>query len=186
MTTKECSACLQTKPQEDFHKAARGLLGRRSHCIQCERVEDKKFYAKNRERLLAKAQETYKANSDKFRAKSAAWRVANLEKVAAAKTKRYRENPKEREYQRDYKLRKTYGITAADYASMDKEQGGCCAICGGKSKRALSVDHNHSTSLVRGLLCDPCNLGIGYFKERPDFLERAAAYLLAHLASEAA
>ena len=38
------------------------------------------------------------------------------------------------------------------------EQGGVCAICGNPPKtRGLSIDHDHKTGAVRGLLCFRCN-----------------------------
>lgn len=60
---------------------------------------------------------------------------------------------------RDYRLRKTYGITSEDYERMLDGQGGGCFICGNKPKegRYLQVDHNHKTGFVRGLLCYYCN-----------------------------
>lgn len=51
-----------------------------------------------------------------------------------------------------------YKITVEDYDRLLKEQGGGCAICGYKpTGRRLSVDHNHKTGKVRGLLCMLCN-----------------------------
>jgi len=78
------------------------------------------------------------------------------------------------------KLR-AYGISPADYAAMWSRQGGLCGVCGGDNKRrALSVDHNHSTGSVRGLLCGGCNLMLGYSKDRPSVLRQAATYLERH------
>jgi hypothetical protein len=39
------------------------------------------------------------------------------------------------------------------------------------------VDHGHETGEVRGLLCSNCNLGLGYFKDNPKYLEGAIKYL---------
>jgi len=60
---------------------------------------------------------------------------------------------------REYKLKKRYGITIADYERMLKEQGGGCFICGNKPKpgKNLDVDHSHQTNFVRGILCRYCN-----------------------------
>lgn len=78
-----------------------------------------------------------------------------------------------------------YGVTEAIYLEMLKSQNGVCAICG-KSEtrkasngqiRPLSVDHCHTTQLIRGLLCDSCNNGIARFHDDPDLLIRAAEYL---------
>lgn len=50
-----------------------------------------------------------------------------------------------------------------------------CLICGGFDR--LNVDHNHATMATRGLLCQGCNLGIGYFRDDPDLIRKAAAYV---------
>jgi len=54
---------------------------------------------------------------------------------------------------------------------MFKKQNGVCAICKQPETRKrhnkvdnLSVDHDHSTGKIRGLLCYRCNLLIGLFK----------------------
>ena len=84
------------------------------------------------------------------------------------------------EYRADKNLRHKFGITLEDYDSMLAQQGGKCAICKSeepKGKR-FSVDHNHKTGEVRGLLCNPCNVAIGLLKDSPDVLESAKEYLL--------
>jgi hypothetical protein len=48
----------------------------------------------------------------------------------------------------------------AEREKLSKAQNGCCAICKkpeSSFKFRLSVDHNHKTGLVRGLLCYRCN-----------------------------
>lgn len=52
-----------------------------------------------------------------------------------------------------------------------------CEICGIKSDRALHYDHNHTTGRFRGWLCGTCNKGLGLFRDSPDTLRRAVAYL---------
>jgi len=86
---------------------------------------------------------------------------------------------------RNSNLRKLYGITHADYERMLLEQKGRCAICGdsspGSGKKHFSVDHNHVTNKVRQLLCDPCNNGLGRFKDDLERLRKAVAYLEKHV-----
>ena len=58
---------------------------------------------------------------------------------------------------------------------MLEAQGKKCYLC--KSSKKLVVDHDHNTGKVRGLLCDLCNRGLGYFKDNPDVLIAAAKYV---------
>lgn len=86
---------------------------------------------------------------------------------------------------RDSELKKQYGISLSEWEAMHLSQGGVCAVCkSSESERSsrysnLSVDHCHSTGRVRGLLCSSCNRGLGFFKDRPDLIDAAAAYLRA-------
>ena len=58
------------------------------------------------------------------------------------------------EHDRDLYLRRIYGITLAQYDQILEAQGGVCAVCGEPPKGLrLSVDHDHQTGIVRGLLC---------------------------------
>jgi hypothetical protein len=53
-----------------------------------------------------------------------------------------------------------------------------CAICLTEISREVAcLDHCHKTGVVRGALCDRCNLGLGLFRDNPDTLTKAAAYL---------
>ena len=77
-------------------------------------------------------------------------------------------------------LKKKYGITIEDYNRMLEEQGGVCAICGTVSPRqsgVFSVDHDHETSRVRGLLCHRCNMGMA-FMDDIKWAESANVYLV--------
>ncbi len=76
-------------------------------------------------------------------------------------------------------LEKRYGITEEAYKDFLERQGGLCAICRGLMSPP-HVDHCHSSGKVRGLLCSECNLGLGKFKDNPEFLSRATSYLLSH------
>lgn len=85
---------------------------------------------------------------------------------------------------RDSKLKKTYGISSDMYAEMLEKQGYRCAICfstdpGGRGVY-FHVDHNHTTGVVRNLLCSGCNLAIGHMKDSPDIARKIARYLEDH------
>ncbi len=92
----------------------------------------------------------------------------------------------DKEHRNDEKVRESawkrrYGITREDYNKMLLEQEGKCSICRtseiGRGHTYFHVDHNHSTGKVRGLLCDLCNRGLGYFKDSAELLEKAKKYL---------
>lgn len=87
-------------------------------------------------------------------------------------------------------LKAKYGITLTQYEWILAEQGGGCAICSttdGRKRHA--VDHDHGCCpgertcgrCLRGLLCIPCNMGIGFFREREKSLRRAAEYVRGQL-----
>jgi hypothetical protein len=79
-------------------------------------------------------------------------------------------------------LKKRYNLSTEEYEYISFKQGHKCAICGTKSTngRRLSVDHDHSTGAIRGLLCQACNSGIGQLKDDPDVVIKAYNYLVIH------
>lgn len=105
----------------------------------------------------------------------------------------YEDREEKAQYKRDYnnsrycpernknnKLLKAYGISLDDYNSLLVEQEGCCAICKRHHSlfmRKLSVDHDHKTGRVRGLLCKDCNTSLGQFNDDVDTLLSAVSYL---------
>jgi len=72
-----------------------------------------------------------------------------------------------------------YGITREQYLALWREQGGVCAICCRPPRGALllSVDHDHVTGHIKGLLCQPCNVSIGLLRDDPKVIRRAAEYV---------
>lgn len=141
-----------------YRKGRNGLHKRR--CLTCDREYRKQYQA--RPEYNAKAA-----------AKAAEWR---RNRPAEAKAERRRQN-----------LR-MYGLTPRKYAVMLELQGGVCAICrcACKTGRNLAVDHDHDTGVVRGLLCNDCNNGLGRFADDTERLEAAINYLKSTTAAEAA
>ena len=81
---------------------------------------------------------------------------------------------------RGYILNHRYGITLDKYDSLLNDQKGCCAICNVKQvdkSYHFHVDHCHTTKIVRGLLCSPCNVFLGVIKDDIEALKRAIVYL---------
>lgn len=85
---------------------------------------------------------------------------------------------------KDFTLRRYYGITLKEYNKKFEEQNGLCTICDepeimkikGKSV-SLAVDHSHTSNTVRGLLCVKCNRALGMLRESKDILIKAVKYL---------
>lgn len=102
-----------------------------------------------------------------------AWRSANPERKRAQRANEKKRTPAD--YHR-YNIKK-YGLTPEDYELMEFAQQGLCAICRRACWRKLSVDHDHETGEVRGLLCSGCNLGLGNFEDNQQFLADAVKYL---------
>lgn len=85
--------------------------------------------------------------------------------------------------QRNQRLKHNHKITYQRWNNMFHEQKGCCAICGkhqSEQKKHLSVDHNHTTGKIRGLLCSNCNTMLGFAKENQEILKNAIKYLKKH------
>jgi hypothetical protein len=92
---------------------------------------------------------------------------------------------------RDYLLRYNYGITLEDFHALIVAQCFSCAIC----KRAFEpstegeghknyqphLDHRHSDGKIRGVLCNNCNRGLGYFRDDPEIAQAAVEYLKKHI-----
>lgn len=70
-------------------------------------------------------------------------------------------------------------VLSAWYYDQFEKQGGKCILCGsaGVGGKGLVFDHNHATGEPRGLLCGLCNGGLGYFRDDPELLIKAANYL---------
>ena len=154
-----CSCCKKELPatSEYFHKHSKEPLGLRYICKVCRATKQqnnnihKNRYKKNRDEMKKGAKEWYYENKDRKRA---------------------------------YDLKRNYNITIEEYNEMLNKYDGKCWICGthqAKLKRKLSIDHNHKTGKIRGLLCDSCNGGIGHMKENYFILIKSIKYLKGEL-----
>ena len=147
-----------------------------------QRIRDKsaKYYADNRQRILERTADANKKNPFPNREKAKKFAQENPEKLKKyQKTWKERHPEKRKLYTRNSRIR-AYGIEPKVYYEMLEKQGQRCAICNAESKRrAMSIDHDHKTGKVRGLLCDGCNMSLGHV-EREEWLEKAMQYLAQH------
>lgn len=119
--------------------------------------------------------------------KNAAFRRKRRRQANAARSKATKATLAERD--RKTRLKTHYALSLAGYEAMLAAQKGVCAICGSADPhgrvspvraKSFAVDHCHSTGKVRGLLCGNCNVGLGRFKDDPQRLLNAVAYLQKH------
>lgn len=129
----------------------------------------RKYWRENRDTLLAKAKVW--RNRPEVKSALAEYRRAWIEKNPLHATATNLAN---------------YGLTLDDYERKHSRQRGLCYICNRPERaidkrygvpRKLSVDHDHKTGFVRGLLCMKCNRGLGLFEDNEDLLAAAIAYL---------
>ncbi len=148
--TKICSKCKKRKDVKLFSKNPKLLCGYNSWCKQCENDQAKKWYWNNRHKVLKKSKDL------KFQ-----------------------------QERLNYGLLYRYNISLEKYNELLKKQNSVCAICknsesskhqNGKIKR-LSVDHDHRTERIRGLLCMNCNIAIGKLNEDIKLFQKAIDYL---------
>ena len=121
-------------------------------------------------------------SKEKSNLRAKKWYLENRELAISRSQKWHRDNfERKKQLQRISDLRRNFGITQEEYDELLAKQNGVCAICEEKQSRKgrlnLAVDHSHETGEIRGLLCDPCNQGLGSFKDSPELLDKAKEYL---------
>ena len=69
------------------------------------------------------------------------------------------------------------GITIQTYHKQMAKQQGLCYIC--KDQPAVALDHNHITGEFRAILCNSCNLLVGWVEKstHPNILMEVKNYI---------
>lgn len=187
---RECSRCGEYKTWDHFGKNKHGTRGRQSWCRSCFR--EYRGSAKRPEYVINdsgrecsrcgvfKAWDHFHRRHDSSTGHQSACK-------SCIKKKSQREKKQGRI--RNAELQRKYGLSLGEYRKMLVAQNGQCAICGATetavrgngTELSLSVDHNHDTGEVRGLLCQRCNALLGFAGDDPDVLRRAIGYLSGEL-----
>jgi len=210
---KKCPYCEVVKPKDLFYKNKNTKDGLCYECKECNnlrkyvrlrkktRDDGRKGHIPTIESMrLAKKNLKYcsccceiKGISEYHKSKNQYLGIASICKICANekgrgrlekdKEKRKQKYLRNREKQRDSKLKRKYGISLHEYNEMLNNQNYKCAICGIKRsdvKKDFAVDHNHSTGQIRDLLCSKCNPAIGFVRENPEIARRLADYIERH------
>ena len=152
-----CSKCGEAKPRAEYHPRSR-------QCKACHSSTRTRYDAPTpvvREWTCADCGETKPASAFHRKRRNRTGLSSYCRPCAA------------------WRAKEKYGIPRADLLRLYEEQGGLCAIQPphGFGKRGPFVDHDHATGVVRGLLCDDCNVALGRAKDDPARLRGAADYL---------
>lgn len=153
---KVCKICNKEKDDVEF---SNGKFQTIKTCNECKRRIQRERRKNNLESQRLKDNAEYQ-KSKEHRLKYA---------------KDYRKKYPERTRATNWKAK--YGITPEEFYAKLAAQNNKCAICGRDMNdytRIFCVDHNHTTNKVRGLLCDPCNYGLGFYEKHKD---KYVAYL---------
>ena len=86
-----------------------------------------------------------------------------------------------RTYNTKASLMRGFGLSYETFLKMKEDQNDLCKICGkpetNKNNKRLSVDHCHTSGIIRGLLCSRCNSALGLFQDNISILMSAINYL---------
>jgi len=134
-----------------------------------------RYRAKNREKLNAKSREYRAEHQEEVNIRGRKYYAEHLEKEHAKGAKWRTEHPGKA---RAYHIKSFYNLTIKDYDKLLAFQNGRCAVCYSlPNGRRLSVDHDHATGEIRGLLCQNCNFMLGFANDSIDLLATAINYL---------
>lgn len=147
-----------------------------SHKGQVSWRKGKKFVDEkvSREKRKLYRKEWRLKNKDRLLEQDRAWKQANRQRIALLARLRYQKNAQK---ELDRIRLKKYGITGDEFRKILKYQNFKCPVCNRKITKNLSVDHNHLTGRIRGLICNNCNLAIGNADESSERLRALARYL---------
>lgn len=149
---KQCAACGETKPTDQFPRNSSCADGLHYRCKACHYQSHRLYLQDPEHRATVYRQRRRKMGEPAVKAAY-----------------------------HDRKIRNKYGLPREwTYEGMLAMQDGKCAICDAEHNGGFyrfAIDHNPASGEVRGLLCTQCNQALGQLRESPDLLRKAAAYL---------
>lgn len=195
---KNCTKCKTLKEASEYFKDRSNHDGLQSFCKSCAKVANTKIGTdglNNRQRALRKIGTDGLTGSQRQEQKIGPDGLTREQRKGADGLTRSQRRSRKRgadgltalqRHRRGnpvallgYHLKKEYGITVEEFDEMILTRGGMCDICEKSAK--LCVDHDHNTGKIRGLLCSPCNVSLGGFKDSLENLTAAVDYLKKHL-----
>lgn len=174
--TRNCPQCGSTKPLEEFTGV------RCTPCRDAVNLVHRLRAAEDPEYRTRKLQHTRDSNRRLGRVKASVGEVLDTTCVRCSTLFTYRLAKSRRRTLCDLCVKHKqeglkYGLTGAQVEEMRSRPN--CEICQTENpdKGGFKIDHCHATGVVRGMLCNSCNVMLGVAKDQPDLLRAAARYL---------
>jgi hypothetical protein len=139
---KTCTKCKIEKPKTEFSKDRKRKDGLRYQCKAC----GKQYRQKNKHKITTYHKEYYQKNREEILAHDKVYRKTHTKEKAA------------------YHRLRLYGVTQEMFTAMLVAQDNRCKICDEEFILAPCVDHCHTTTAIRGLLCRRCNASYGWYE----------------------
>jgi Recombination endonuclease VII len=169
---KLCPMFGEYKQLSKFHKCRGRKYGVASYCKPCQKDHNAQNFLKQRTQYVPPGTK----------------KCAHCREIKAigefCKNRRHYDglNQECKKCSREKKRSRTYKTSQEFLEEILLAQNGKCPICGsqngGGRHDVFVVDHDHDNGNVRGMLCNNCNLGLGYFKDDPKILKSAIKYLM--------
>ena len=141
-----------------------------------ESVRHKKYYANHIQEISDYRKRYYQEHKQEKLKYNKIWLDKNLDRVLEYRKKRWKET---KVIYRVRRLMDKYGITLNDYDSMYIEQIGLCPLCGLALMLGYgdSIDHDHKTMQIRGILHSDCNRTLGMIEKNTNIVSKIQNYL---------
>jgi hypothetical protein len=162
----KCSHCGEEKENSEFYRDPTHKSGLSSFCKECNSEKGKERYSKNKGEDNDASRKYHLKHGDTIRASKRRYHQKHRPLLLVK--------------MREGHLRRKYQMTTTQFNELLQLQNGVCAICGSDKPshiKHLSVDHNHKTGAVRGLLCPSCNNLLANASDNTLVLATAIDYL---------
>ena len=176
---KKCPDCGKEKPVTEFSRNAARPDGLQFYCKACFSIRSARNYRDRRLRRGLKVRakvdvpegHKYCPGCQQVVAHDGWHRSRRKADGLASHCKACRRARQRRDH-----LKRTFGLTPEALDALIRSQGGVCAIC--RDGKPEHIDHDHDSGRIRGVLCGPCNMGLGLFKDDTSRLDSAIRYLV--------
>lgn len=147
---KKCSKCKLAQPNSQYISNPRAKDKLSYRCKSCYNLDSKNY----REKIGKEGRLAY-------------YKMYEKSRPTRSPLSKFRANMRS--------MTSTYRISEAEYFKLLSDQELKCYIC--EIEQPLCIDHNHTTGKVRKLLCNSCNIFVGFIEKRLSLIEKYKLYV---------